>query len=417
MQEIIRCLRVLAVGGIAMSVGCSSADTGNGSAVNVPVAGTLRPESTNSASAALPAGARPKFTTVGNATPGPGARTIPFFAYTETDPTNGVTYSLQMVGGDPHNGTTTTIPVQIVPLRMVFASGGPTGLPAGTIDGTARATATTGAPIFQNNAYPSSMAAGDIGQYGEVFLRAQANNIGSGYHVRLGAPQVLPAATIKVPQHEGWGVAVPGFAIGLVEIKWFSAQLQALMGSMQIAPDVLPIFITDNVMLYIGDESNCCVIGYHGAAKVPGNGLGAVNTNGAAPVNTYIYAAYTEPGTFDPSAVPFLQDIHALSHEVAEWLDDPFVDNAVQPWLTPTAPQYGCTSVLETGDPVVGIGFLLPGNPDTSPLAGGLWHPEDEVFRQWFLRENPSSAFNGNYTFMGPGNPYPGFHQPATGCN
>ena len=81
-------------------------------------------------------------------------------------------------------------------------------------------------------------------------------------------------------------------------------------------------------------------------------------------MQTYAFGAYTQPGTFfpGPDGAYFLQDIHALSHELAEWADDPFVNNYVNPWLTPTAPQYGCTDVLETGDPVVAIGFTLPGN-------------------------------------------------------
>lgn len=103
---------------------------------------------------------------------------------------------------------------------------------------------------------------------------------------------------------------------------------------------------------------------------------------------------------------PPIADIHALSHEVAESLDDPFVINAVQPWLTPTAPQYGCTTLLETGDPVVGIGFNLGG-----------YTPEDEVFWPWFLRQSPSSAVGGRYTLMGPFNTFNGFHIAATGCN
>jgi hypothetical protein len=168
-------------------------------------------------------------------------------------------------------------------------------------------------------------------------------------------------------------------------------------------------------MLYDGnDKSNCCTIGYHGAAHPTGYGTGSTNSNGNADVNTFIFAAYTDPGTFRADSI---QDIEALSHEVTEWLDDPFTQNAVQPWLTPTAPQYGCSGLLETGDPVVGIWFPLPGNPDPNPRAGGVWHPEDNVFWPWFLRQNPSSAYNGNYTFMGSGNPFPGFEVPATGCN
>ena len=119
-----------------------------------------------------------------------------------------------------------------------------------------------------------------------------------------------------------------------------------------------------------------------------------------------------------------MRDIHALSHEVAEWGDDPFTNNTVNPWLTPTAPQYGCTSLLETGDPVVGIGFKLPGNTlDSNTFADGAWHPEDEVLLPWFARQAPNTTSqpvqggtDGRYTFMGNLNPYPGFRVPATGC-
>jgi hypothetical protein len=78
----------------------------------------------------------------------------------------------------------------------------------------------------------------------------------------------------------------------------------------------------------------------------------------------------------------------------------------------------------ETGDPVVGIGFHLPKNPDTRPYSDGNRHPEDEVFLPWFAREDPNvtsqtlqSGGGGRYPFMGDLNPYPGFQQPATGCN
>jgi 4-amino-4-deoxy-L-arabinose transferase-like glycosyltransferase len=82
-----------------------------------------------------------------------------------------------------------------------------------------------------------------------------------------------------------------------------------------------------------------------------------------APCGQFAWASWVRPGTYprlqgSPSQTDWaLQDIHALSHEIAEWADDPFVNNLVQPWLTPTAPQYGCTNILETGDPVVAIGF------------------------------------------------------------
>ena len=104
-----------------------------------------------------------------------------------------------------------------------------------------------------------------------------------------------------------------------------------------------------------------------------------------------------------------IADIHAFSHEVAEHLDDPFVNNSVKPWLTPTAPQYGCTDVLETGDPVVGVWYPLDGN--TAGQADGYnyygqYHPEEEVFGQWFAHGGLEAlgyhSWDGRLTFMGP---------------
>src|SRR5258708_32335903 len=111
----------------------------------------------------------------------------------------------------------------------------------------------------------------------------------------------------------------------------------------------------------------------------------------------------------------------ALSHEIAEWADDPFVNNTVQPWLTPTAPQYGCTGVLESGDPVVGIGFAKGSNtfeqgqtPNGTQVADGYYHPEDEAFMPWFMRLSPSPAETGRYTLMGNPNPSPPLKGPPT---
>jgi len=159
-------------------------------------------------------------------------------------------------------------------------------------------------------------------------------------------------------------------------------------------PTHLPIYLTSDVLLFLAkDPLNCCVIGFHGAAN-------SVNGNGNQPVQTYAWASYLSPGIYarpDGGTLWALQDIHAISHEIAEWADDPFVNNTVQPWFSPTAPQYGCTSILETGDPVVGIGFAMGTNtlrqgpnPDGTQSADGYYHPEDEVLLPWFLRLAPN---------------------------
>jgi hypothetical protein len=352
-----------------------------------------------------------------------------------------------MVGTDPRAGGTTTVKTEIIPLEFTFVAAGQDmsaisklyGYNAVALNWDADPTAATpsdvnktlASPIFTSNAYPADLG-GDTGQFGDVYLRAEFNKIGSAYHVLLDNTAVLPKHTFAVPASQGVAYQrVSGAVAGIVDSKWFSAHLQQLMGSLHIDPTTVPIFLTHNVLLYDGHDNytNCCTLGYHGAAITVGRGAGQANGQGNNPVQTFIYAAYTSPNTytgFSPVTSPRrgLSDIHALSHEVGEWLDDPFANNPVQPWQTPTAPQYGCTSVLEVGDPVVGVWFPMPGNPDAA--ANSVWHPEDLVNANWFSRDGTAplglGSWDGRYTFMGarttkiPGG-YSGFASVAQGCS
>jgi hypothetical protein len=276
--------------------------------------------------------------------------------------------------------------------------------------------------------------AGNLLQLEDATMRAQFNKTGSSYHLIL-YPNILPPVVINVPQNQGTLLeSGRGVVFADVDIGWWSSQIQNLLTKAD--PTHLPIYLTNNVMLYEGNNIlNCCVIGYHGT-KATGNGGGSTNSNGNAKVQTFAWASWVQPGLFaraNGGTDWALQDIHALSHEISEWADDPFVNNAVQPWLTPTAPQYGCSGLLETGDPVVGIGFAMGTNtfqqgpnPNGTQSADGYYHPEDEVFLPWFLRLAPNlvseptqvaSSNIGRYTLMGSLNPFPGFKVPATGCN
>jgi hypothetical protein len=134
------------------------------------------------------------------------------------------------------------------------------------------------------------------------------------------------------------------------------------------------------------------------------------------------------PGFFNVQRAWAFQDIHALSHEISEWADDPFVNNLVQPWTSPAIAPL-CQGNLETGDPVVGLGFTEEPNsfrqgptPNGTQVADGFYHPEDEALLPWFMRLNPSpaqenqSGTNGRYTFMGDLNPEAVFHSAPPAC-
>jgi len=388
------------------------------------------------------------FTTQGGVAPQflAGASTVPHWTFQFTDPTNGVTYPITMVGTDPRVGGPTTIHTVIIPLKMNFVAAGqdPSSLVNQgyvgfqpqfvnhTFDGSSKLSRVEASPVFQSNTYPGDLG-GDTGQLSDTYMRAQFNKIGSNYHVNLDYT-VAPTQTLDVPSAKGIAYERPvsqyrrthnlqatADYTGLAEVNWFSTQLQSLMGSMQISPTTVPIFLTDNVLLYIKGTSlgyqNCCILGYHGASMPVGHGTGTINGQGKQGVQTFMYTAYVTPGTYSgfladyinptrsaPSPTRGLSDIHALSHEVSEFLDDPFTNNAVQPWKVASAPQYGCTGVLEVGDPVVGLWYGLPGNTDVN--AYGQWHPEDEVFAQWFGRGGVEpvlgSSWDGRFTFDGP---------------
>lgn len=387
-------------------------------------------------------------TTVGGAQPLPTDRTIPHWYGTTFNPDNGVTYGYNMVGADPNTcsgaACSVSIPVDITPINVVITAYGQTW----TFNGSDAVNATLASPQFATNDYGSTTAStiagatatsggvgpggilsqGDAGQQlqlEDATMRAQFNQTGSSpYHLNLGPVTVNPAVTINVPQNQGTVLqSARGVIFGDISISWWSAQIQNL--ETQADPTHLPLYLTNSVMLYEGNPNNCCVIGYHGTYAA-GYRQGQGKSNGNTNLQTFAWASYVEPGIFNPHLDWALQDIHALSHEIAEWGDDPFVNNTVEPWLTPTAPQYGCSGYLETGDPVVGIGFSKGTNSyDQNQWADGTYHPEDEVFLPWFMRTSPNtvseptqtpSANVGRYTLMGDLNPYPGFRAPATGC-
>jgi hypothetical protein len=247
--------------------------------------------------------------------------------------------------------------------------------------------------------------------------------------------------TIVVPGNKGaLLMSGRGVVIADINIQWWATRIQNLNTALgYIDPTHLPIYLTNDVVNFIGtDPTNCCVIGFHGAGPVPSgneNAYGPGHGEGNQAVQTWAFASYLSPGVYArPNGGVYwaLQDIHPLSHEIAEWADDPFINNFVQPWLTPTAPQYGCTNILETGDPVVAIGFAMGTNgyeqgpnPNGTQSADGYYHPEDEALLPWFMRTAPNTVSEptqspstnvGRYTFMGDLNPFSGFRAPATGC-
>lgn len=300
----------------------------------------------------------------------------------------GMPLPFNIVGSDPSLGAgTTTIPTVIVPLKIIFASAG--GL---FLDGTNVASATVNSPIFQPADYTIGGVDLGVTQYGDAMQRAQFWNLPgfstAGYHVLLGTPTLPTTVTVTVPVGKGNLYRLrSGGLLGVVDNNFFSSVLAALYPAFSASQ--LPIFLTDNVFLGAGGViSNCCVLGFHASEGPP-----------AATAHTWIYAAYTEPGSFNGDII---QDVQPLSHEVSEWLNDPLVGsfifgfvNIIPPAILPG--QGGnCIVNFETGDPLE-----APPAVFTKVTNGVTYHLQDEVFLPWYLHVSPSFSVNGAFTYLG----------------
>ncbi len=244
--------------------------------------------------------------------------------------------SYTMVGANPAtSNAATTVPVYIIPIKMVYpvTNGNRTFDPvtAKAPNGKTIINNIIASPIF-NKTLNFTQGGTNLGttQYIDAFQRGNfwhSVQTHPGYHVFLGNPTILPTQTITVAKalgglHNEFG----GGIVGVYDIDAFDAKLQTIMLSFpQIRPGVLPLFVTYDI--YLTQYGGCCIGGYHSA-------------NGSQPGGqTYAYSTYVGyKGDFS-------EDVSALSHEVGEWVDDPFVDNRVH---------CNDNSVLEVGDPLEG---------------------------------------------------------------
>jgi hypothetical protein len=291
-----------------------------------------------------------------------------------------------IVGTDPSLGaSTTTVPTVIVPLKFVFPNAG-----HATLDGTNVVAATENSPLFLTSDYTEGGTDLGVTQYGDAIQRGEFWNLPgfsqAGYHVLLGTAAVAPTVTVTVPTEMGNAYElINGGFIGVVDNGFFDSLLNALLPS--YTADQLPIFLTDNVFLApLGEIQFCCVLGFHNSQGPP-----------IATAQTWIYAAYTEPGTFIKDIIV---DVQALSHEVSEWLNDPFAGsfpgiNLIAPFVLPNTGGI-CQLNFETGDVLE--------NPPTAfaqVTNGTTYHLQDEAFVTYFLHTSPSFSMNGWYSFIG----------------
>jgi hypothetical protein len=293
------------------------------------------------------------------------APTIPF--YRDSFKVGRTTYRYTSVGTDPKTSAATTrVPVTFIPLRINEPDGGLT-YPTGAIK------KTTGSVLFTNSATTGNS------QYGDATVRSSFGKYvkahRSKWHVLLDKPTTKPLRTLNVPSSQGATASTTtGVVVTLVNDNWLANTLAGIART--VSARSLVIFLTfDTVGCADFTNINTC-----------GTGGFHADIGGASGIHTFAWGSWMVPAIFGTSAA----DTAAMSHEVAEWLNDPFGNDIVPRWSVKGEPQYGCSNVFEVGDPLVGHVFAIRG-----------LHYQDVADFSWFARQRPSIAANRLYSYRG----------------
>jgi hypothetical protein len=311
-----------------------------------------------------------------------------------------------IAGGRPEDGGTTVIDAPIVPISLDLLDW----------DKSVRVvkghklhysvkpyiTPVFDSPVFQNSEYTSS----DIPtQFADAVQRASFYGVmAQDWHTWL-RPSVKRERTMAIPLGAyRFALHKDGTccAFVLVDISVFSKLLfppsatdeRTPVGAAEHAGDIttrsMATFLFPNTYLYAkGDPSLCCVLGFHTYDFEPGDAKNGFRER------RYVltFASWISGGLFGPE----FQDVTAISHELSEAMNDPFVTSdgihGVTPWWYSLNGH--CQDDLEVGDAIEGL------TEATFPIKmhGRTYHPQNEALLPWFEFQSPSTAIGAAYSY------------------
>jgi len=315
-------------------------------------------------------------------------------------------WEYSMVGNTPNQGGTTTFNAPIVPVTMDLRNfdGSPrfvNGQPL-VSHPDAFVQPVLNSPVFSNSKYTSSVVPTQIT---DAIQKAEfGNHARPDWHtlmqpaVKTGRTMVLIRGTYRFALNPDGTCC----AFVLVDANAFASQLfppagpldsSTVMGAAEVAGDIttkdISTFLFPNTYLFLnGDPTQCCVLGFHTFDVEPGD---ASNGN---QLKFYVmnYASWTSPGLLEP-----FEDVTALSHEIAELYNDPFVGfdglHNITPFWLNAAGQ--CQDLLEDGDVVED----LPNPTFPVTLNGFTYHPQTVALLPWFEFAGNSFALDRAYSY------------------
>jgi len=342
-----------------------------------------------------------------------GLNTVPTFSGAfagANGASQGTVFPFIMMGNDPLIGVTTTIPTKVTEVSLTLKKADGTTLK--TVPFTSLFDdVITDSPNFATATYDSSTIAtqfADAVQRAEFFSTAKA-----GWHTLLGGPNIVNHVTISIPASvsvsfpDGKTETVTAYflstaadgstIVALLDVlfdKLFSTQVINDINAGHFTTSALNLEIFPNTLLFSANEAKpttigkCCVLGFHTYFLA----------SGVTPQPRWVtlFATYLSPGTAPP-----LQDVTAMSHEISEAFDDPFVNNPTPNWQFPNQPATStvCQNNLETGDPIEVLSnpvFPMTLIEGTTSIT---FHPQTEALLQWFEMGATSNAISGAFSY------------------
>ncbi|MGO9829682.1 MAG: hypothetical protein ACLPJH_06040 [Myxococcaceae bacterium] len=322
-----------------------------------------------------------------------------------------------MVGGSPDRGGVTVIPAPIIPVVVdLLDANGSVAVRNGvtlSVSPAAVVQPVVQSPLFEPFLYDSGFTQFNDAEFRSTFWDRISQGGGwgggdNGWHTLL-QPNVKKTRHMAIP-YGYWAYALNPdgtcCAFVLLDENAFSNALfppsypvdnSTVIGAAELAGDMttrdLTTFLFKDVYLYSGTPSNCCVLGFHTYDLEPG-----IPANGNLPrLYLMAYASWISPGLFSFG----FQDIAAMSHELAESFNDPFIDN-LTPWWLSVDPVFGyaqCQNLLEVGDVVEVLDSQVPTFSIYSRQQSRTYHPQNVANLKWFEFQSPSKALNGAYSF------------------
>jgi hypothetical protein len=342
----------------------------------------------------------PSINAAGLVQPNASAASFPTWRYQISSPVNGLTYSGSIVGTSPFNrgARSTTVQAILVPFVISFnntTSGftttfDPSSAPdMGCTAGQTALSLVESSPLFQNQDWTLNGVYAGNTQYIDAYQRANfwqyVQNTGDAYHVLLdysvgdplflslqypgptAAAEVLVALQSLCTNASVSGSTNGGTYQGLVDFTTLQDAMVAYIASHGITPDKFPIFLVYNVMY---SQNGMRYLGGYHFSTVTGQTFALANfrTNGTGPF-----------------------DISILSHEIAEWVNDPGGFNGTPAWFNPG--EGSCQRNLEVGDALTRTELPVIAGPN-----GFFYHLQELVFFSWFFR-TPSIGAGGLFSF------------------